>query len=148
MRWPNAVPRLVVVTLGLLCMAPTAGDIGGCGAEIKALDPGELADARKRMDCERCRECGIRTARCASACDPARDPDTAIPKTCQPLLHDGEVCIRKLGAASCDAYATYVADVAPSTPSECEFCKFTSGSSPPITGAPTFAVDAGADGAP
>jgi hypothetical protein len=123
---------LVVVVLGALCMAPTAGDVGGCGTEVKALDPRAFALVRKDMDCERCTECGIGTARCQRACDPKIPVETSIPATCKPLLHDGEVCIRALNAASCDAYATYVDDVAPSTPSECEFCKIApEGARPP-----------------
>jgi hypothetical protein len=121
---------VVVVVLGLLCMAPTAGDIGGCGTEAKSLDPEGYAYARKRMDCQRCQECGINTARCQRSCDPNAAPDTAIPSTCQPLYHDGEVCIRVLSSASCSTYASYVDDLAPSTPSECEFCKI----APAVTG--------------
>ena len=131
-----AVPStLVALVLGLLCMAPTAGDVGGCGTEVKALNPLAFALARKDMDCERCTECGIQTARCQRACDPEKDVETTIPATCQPLLHDGEVCIRRLNAASCDAYATYVDDLSPSTPSECEFCKLApEGASPELGG--------------
>ncbi|MBX3202162.1 MAG: hypothetical protein KF894_28795 [Labilithrix sp.] len=131
------VPTLVVAVLGVLSMAPTAGDVGGCGTEVTALDPLAFALARKDMDCERCAECGLETARCRRACDPASEVETVIPPTCQPLRHDGVVCIRKLHAASCSAYATYVDD-APSTPSECEFCKIAPGDR---TG-PGFDVDA------
>ncbi len=134
---------LVALLLAMFCMAPTAGDIGGCGSEARDLDPTAFADARKKLDCERCTECGIGSTRCKNACDPSRAPETAIPKTCEPLFHDGEVCVRKLSAASCDAYATYVADVAPSIPSECEFCKL---APPPVPTTP-FASDAG-DAAP
>jgi hypothetical protein len=137
-------PLLVLAVLGLLCAAPTAGDIGGCGTEASSLDTGVFTSARKDLDCRRCAECEIPTARCKSACDRSRPPETQIPKTCQPLLHDGEVCLRKLEAVSCDAFATYVSDVAPSTPSECEFCKL-----PSASPAPSFAVDAAiTDGAP
>lgn len=131
-----AIPStLVAAVLGLLCAAPTAGDVGGCGAEVKALDPVAFARARKDMDCERCAQCGIRTGRCARACDPDKDVETVIPATCKPLLHDGEVCLRRLNAASCDAYATYVDDVSPSTPSECAFCKRApEGASPVLQG--------------
>jgi len=139
-----AIPSLVVIVLGVLCMAPTAGDVGGCGTEIEALDPLAFALARKDMDCARCKECGLRSARCERACDPARDPETRIPATCQPLKHDGRVCIRALDAASCGSYASYVDDASPSTPTECEFCKVV-----PEGPLPGFSVDAStADGAP
>jgi hypothetical protein len=132
------------VVLGILSMAPTAGDVGGCGAEVKALDPVSYALARKDMDCERCKECGIGTARCQRACDPAKPTESTIPKTCLPLQHDGEVCIRALAAASCESYSTYVDDVSPSTPSECEFCKIA-----PERATPGFVIDASVgDGGP
>ena len=135
--------RAVIVLLGLLSMAPTAGDVGGCGTEVTALDPTAFANARKEVDCSRCKACSIHTERCTSACDPKQPSETSIPKTCQPLSHDGEVCLRKLQASSCDAYTAYVADVGPSTPSECEFCKIAPAAAP--TG--TFGVDSGtADG--
>lgn len=113
----------VVLILGVLCMAPTAGDIGGCGTEAASLDTNAFAAARKELDCRRCAECAIPTARCKSACDVTKPPVTQIPTSCQPLLHDGEVCLRKLDAVSCETFGSYVSDVAPSTPSECEFCK-------------------------
>ena len=115
--------KAAVVVLAVLSMAPTAGDIGGCGAEVKTLDVSSFSFARKDLDCERCRECGIATTRCARACDEAIGAETRIPATCLPLHHDGEVCLRALAAASCEAYASYVDDRSPSTPSECEFCK-------------------------
>jgi hypothetical protein len=133
---------LIVVVLGLLCMAPTAGDIGGCGTEPTALDPTAFALARKDQDCERCQDCGLATPRCTRSCDPSLPPDTSLPSTCLALEHDGEVCLRALHAASCTAYATYVDD-APATPSECDFCK----EAPPPGSAPTFVFDASADGA-
>lgn len=114
---------LLGIVLALLCMAPTAGDIGGCGAEVTALDPSTFALVRKDEDCRRCEECAIGSARCARACDPDEPVETRIPDTCKPLLHDGKVCLRALRAASCSAYARYVDDVAPETPSECAFCK-------------------------
>ena len=134
---------IAVVVTGVLSMAPTAGDVGGCGTEVKALDPLAFALARKDMDCERCRECGITTPRCQRACDPDKDPETSIPATCQPLQHDGRVCIRALSSASCDAYATYVDELSPSTPSECEFCKVV-----PQGPLPGFVLDGSSDGAP
>jgi len=135
--------KVAVVVLGVLSMAPTAGDVGGCGAEIVALDPLAFALVRKDLDCERCQECGIDNGRCQRACDPTKAVETVIPETCQPLLHDGEVCIRALAAASCDAYRTYVDEASPATPSECQFCRGPREGSP----APGFGAGA-ADGGP
>lgn len=132
--------RAVVVVLAALCMAPTAGDIGGCGREATELDADDYAHARKAEDCERCRACGIDTARCASACDPALAPDVELPATCKPVRHDGEVCLRAIHAASCETFATYVDDVAPAAPSECQFCRIA-----PEPPPPSLSVDAGGD---
>jgi hypothetical protein len=137
------VKRVVIALLALLCMAPTAGDIGGCGTEVTDLDAGAFALARKDEDCRRCRECGLGTARCQRSCDPTKPSETSIPDTCKPVQHDGQVCLRALRAASCDAYATYVDDVAPSTPGECEFCKI-----PPPAPPPPLVGDASTDGTP
>ena len=106
----------------VLFPAPTVGDVGGCGKTATALDPAVYAHAKKSVDCSRCTECGLATGRCARACDPKQPSDVAIPATCHPLFHDGEVCIRALKAASCADYATFVDDVAPAVPSECDFC--------------------------
>jgi hypothetical protein len=114
---------LVAALLGVLTMAPTVGDVGGCGREATSLDRDNYAAARKEDDCRRCGECGIDTARCQRACDPALAPEIVVPDTCRPLLHDGEVCLRALRAASCGAYATYMDDEAPAIPSECAFCR-------------------------
>jgi hypothetical protein len=104
-------------------MAPTPGDVGGCGSEAVLLDRASYEATRRQKDCQRCEECGVTTARCARACDPAKPQDLFVPPSCLPLLHDGQVCIRALGAASCADFATYVDDVAPRTPSECQFCR-------------------------
>jgi hypothetical protein len=114
---------VIVVLLGALCAAPTAGDIGGCGRSVNELDPARFAVARKLEDCQRCTQCGIATERCTRACDPKQTSDVLIPQTCKPLYHDGEVCLRALDAASCDDYTKYEDDFAPTNPSECEFCR-------------------------
>lgn len=116
---------LVVAVLGMLLMAPTVGDVGGCGTDAQLLDRDRYSAARKREDCDRCRDCGVETQRCVRACDPTIPPEVVLPATCRPLLHDGEVCLRALAAASCDSFASYVDDVAPTSPSECEFCRVT-----------------------
>lgn len=117
--------------LGLLCMAPTAGDIGGCGKEATDLDADDYAVGRKNVECDRCRECGIDNARCKRACDPKQAPDIALPPTCKPVRHDGEVCLRAIDAVSCEKFTTYVDDVAPATPGECDFCKIKPEPPPP-----------------
>jgi hypothetical protein len=121
--------------LAVLVMAPTVGDTGACGRTATELDRDKYANARKLQDCERCRECGIDNVRCARACDPTALPEIALPITCRPLYHDGEVCLRALAAASCDTYATYVDDDAPATPTECDFCQV----APAAPGTPGFA---------
>jgi hypothetical protein len=113
----------VVALFGALLIAPTSGDTGGCGRQASDLDRDVFAAVRKREDCRRCEECGIGTARCMRACDRAAAPDVALPATCRPLLHDGEVCLRKLAAVSCKTFGTYVDDDAPAIPSECAFCR-------------------------
>jgi hypothetical protein len=111
--------------------APTVGDVGGCGKTATTLDPGVFERARKSVDCERCNDCGIANDHCTRACDPKQPSDVDIPPTCHPVYHDGEVCIRALKAASCSDYVSYVDDVAPTIPSECDFCRI-----PPDGGAP------------
>lgn len=124
MRGAPSLPlRVTVATLAVLAMAPTPGDVGGCGAEPALLDAKSYEATRKRQDCERCEECAVTTARCARACDAKAPPDIVVPPMCAPLLRDGQVCIRALGAASCEDFATYVADEAPRSPSECQFCR-------------------------
>ena len=122
----GAKVALGVLLLGF-CVAPTPGDIGGCGQAPEELDPGVFFATKKNIDCERCRECGLRTERCDEACDSATATETEFPDGCVPLVHDGEVCLRALMIASCDDYATYVTNAGASAPSECNFC-------PPRTG--------------
>ena len=112
-----------VVVLGVLLMAPTPGDTGACGRTATELEHDRYTNARKVEDCQRCQECGLDTARCQRACDPKALPEIVLPPTCRPLYRDGEVCLRALGAASCDTFATYVDDDAPANPSECDFCR-------------------------
>jgi hypothetical protein len=121
-----------IALLAVLLMAPTVGDTGACGRTATELDRDRYANARKLQDCERCQECVIDTARCQRACDRKALPEIALPATCRPLYHDGEVCLRALAAASCDTYATYVEDDAPATPTECDFCR-----EPPPAASPT-----------
>lgn len=128
----------LVALLGVLLMAPTVGDTGGCGRTATDLDRDRYANARKLQDCQRCEQCGIRTARCERACDPKQLPEIVLPVTCHPLYHDGVVCLRALEAASCGTFATYVDDEAPVTPTECQFCQVA-----PETSPPPFVADGG-----
>ena len=99
----RARASFVVALLGVLCMAPTVGDIGGCGTR------GDRARSRSLR--ERAKGGGLRAlqgvralgaARCERACDPNAAPGDELPPTCRPLFHDGEVCLRALRAASCE----------------------------------------------
>jgi hypothetical protein len=101
-------------------MAPTVGDIGSCAQPADQLDARTFFDIKAGLDCDRCGECGLSGKLCNRACK--EPPATAFPSGCRPLVHDGEVCLRALIHASCDDYASYVNDVAPTAPSECQFC--------------------------
>ena len=113
--------------------APTVGDVGGCGVTATDLNESRFASARKKVDCARCTECGIATQRCKAACDPLMPSDVGFESTCRPLLHDGEVCIDALQAASCADYAAYVDDNFRAVPTECEFCRGDAASGPTFT---------------
>ena len=120
-------PRSTTTERRVLTGAPRTNGgsraVGGCGRAPTALDPIAYGDARKAADCSRCQECSLTTARCGRACDPNVAPETLVPAICHPLEHDGEVCLRARAAASCDAFARYLTDVAPETPTECGFCE-------------------------
>jgi hypothetical protein len=103
--------------------APTVGDIGSCSEQAAPLDEATFAAQRKELDCQRCTQCGFTTKACTSACNPDAPPSVGWPNTCYPLVHDGTVCLDALEAASCSAYASYVSDVAPTVPTECDFCR-------------------------
>lgn len=119
---PRAALTFAAATLALFCLAPTPGDIGGCGQPAEDLDPAAFFDTKKFVDCQACQRCGLSTQACAVACDEKRPAESAFPVGCAPLAHDGEVCLRALDASSCDDYAGYVSDTLPKSPSECQFC--------------------------
>ena len=121
-------------------MAPTPGDVGGCGVTAEPLSQDQFSLARKETDCKRCAQCDIQTERCANACDAGAPGDVTFPSTCKPLYQDGLVCIHALTAASCDDYARYMSDTAPEVPTECQFCRVV----PPPAGT-VFAMDGGAN---
>jgi hypothetical protein len=104
------------------CTAPTPGDIGGCGQRPQELDPGIFFQSKAAIDCQRCGECGLATKSCAAACDVPESYPTSFPDRCDPLVHDGEVCLRALLNASCGDYSGYMSDKSPTAPTECDFC--------------------------
>lgn len=106
----------------VLSMAPAAGNIGSCGQEAEALDAYKFLVAKANIDCSRCIECQLFTEQCNAACTEEVSIEVAFPEPCLPLVHDGEVCLDALHAASCDDYAGYVADVGATIPTECNFC--------------------------
>lgn len=118
-------PQPIKLLIGFLalafCAAPVPGDVGGCGQDAQELDPETFFWSKQRSECERCQACEVGTKACARACQ-----DTLVqsefPRDCVPLVHDGEVCLRVLQAASCSELRTYMNDDAPSIPTECNFC--------------------------
>lgn len=122
MRWRSVILR--VAALGFLvavCAAPTPGDVGGCGQKRQALDEATFFSTKSAIECERCGECEIRTDRCTQACNDDSG-GRRFPEDCVPLVHDGEVCLRRLLDVGCDTFGEYVDDRTPAVPSECDFC--------------------------
>jgi hypothetical protein len=114
--------KLAVCVMTVLFLAgPVPGDIGGCGQRADELDPYRFFISKDFIDCERCSECDLASRTCSAACDFA-SRDREFPEECVPLVHDGEVCLRALKAASCSDYAGYVDDRSPEVPTECNFC--------------------------
>ena len=114
---------LAAVLAVIFGAGPTVGDVGGCGATVEPLDARAFARARKKVDDQRCFECGLSSERCKEAHNPKAASDVAFPPRCFPLYHDGEVCLNALLSASCADYALYVDDQVRYVPSECEFCR-------------------------
>jgi hypothetical protein len=121
-RAPTRAAWWSTVVVGLLCAAPVPGDIGACGQPVQLLDANRFFVSKQVLDCQRCTECGIRTATCATACKGDTPQVITFPADCEPLVHDGEVCLRRLLESSCGDYAGYVSDESPSVPTECNFC--------------------------
>jgi hypothetical protein len=115
----RAAPLLAALG-ALICLAPTPGDIGGCGQAAEDLDPATFYLSKQTIECDRCRECRIRTPACEAACS-AEPVPTEFPEGCFPLVHDGTVCLRALTRASCDDHREFSGEP-PSVPSECNFC--------------------------
>ena len=122
LRVPGAKVKLFwAVGMLLLLTAPTPGDVGGCGQARQELDEDAFFETKQGIDCERCGECRLETQRCVLACTTAL-VETEFPEGCVPLVHDGEVCLRRLLDASCDEYSGYMDDDAAKAPTECNFC--------------------------
>ncbi len=116
---PRELGRLALVALFVL-VGPTPGDIGSCNEAPDDLDATKFFDTKQQIDCQRCTECDIITATCLKVCMPLTGG--TFPTGCYPLVHDGEVCLDALLAASCGAYKSYVADQGATVPTECDFC--------------------------
>lgn len=114
--------RLGLVTVVLLCAAPTPGDIGGCGHPAADLDAEAFLREKYRVECDACRRCSLVGARCSQACAGEIDEPARFPEGCFPLAFDGAVCLRALEQAGCHDHQRYLNDVRPSMPSECDFC--------------------------
>ena len=102
------------------CAAPVPGDVGGCGQHAQPLDAAAFFEAKLSLDCERCEECRIESQACDEAC--TAPAPTAFKERCEPLVHDGEVCLRALSAADCSDYEQFMRDEEPAQPTECDFC--------------------------
>lgn len=122
---PSPASRASRVAFSLVvlafCAAPVPGDVGGCGQRAEELDPVAFFASKQFVDCSRCTECSLRTETCERVCmgGPVQSTFT---EGCLALVHDGEVCLRALLAASCSDYESFVRDQGASTPSECDFC--------------------------
>jgi hypothetical protein len=118
------VKRRLLVATALVFLVfgtgPTVGDIGSCGQPADDLDATKFFRQKQVIDCRKCQQCALGTKACTAAC--TKPAPTAFPPGCRPLVHDGEVCLDALEAASCDDYASYVGDASPTAPSECQFC--------------------------
>jgi len=110
----------------IFVVAPTPGDIGGCGQEAQLLDAKAFFYNKRLVDCRRCQDCGLESyyPYCKAACEDPESVPEEFPSGCMPLVHDGEVCLRALEHSSCKTYASYVKDDprTRSMPSECNFC--------------------------
>jgi hypothetical protein len=118
----SGVVRLVFAFVFLLCAAPTPGDIGGCGQRVQPLGAEPFYESKKKIDCAKCGECSFSTNFCKTACDPDEAVPENFPEGCDPIVHDGEVCLNALEASGCDDYEAFVKDEGRQAPNECRFC--------------------------
>ena len=110
----------MLVLLTGLCLAPTPGDVGGCGQTARELDPVVFFLSKQGIDCDRCRQCGIETQACSDACEGGEVPEE-FPEGCLPLVHDGTVCLRAITQGDCSKHRRAMSSP-PRVPSECNFC--------------------------
>ncbi len=113
--------KALAVLVALMAMAPTAGNIGSCGQEAVPLDAEKFFEAKRAIDCARCSDCPVFSKACTVACGDAPSSGE-LPAGCVPLVHDGEVCLDALSAASCSDYESFMADEGATIPTECDFC--------------------------
>ena len=115
--------RLVrAISVVLFCAAPTPGDIGGCGQRVQPLGAKPFFEAKQDIDCAKCEECKFTTDFCDDACDENFEVPREFAEGCDPIVHDGEVCLNALEAAGCGQYEKYVRDENREAPNECRFC--------------------------
>ena len=124
---PRSLQMVLALVALVFCAGPVPGDVGGCGQEAQELDAPIFFWTKQDIECRRCGDCGLATKACRRACGDEL-VQSAFPENCVPLVHDGEVCLRALEHGSCGDYEGYMSDVAPTTPTECNFC--------PVGGAP------------
>ncbi len=116
-------PRLLAIALVLVGgLGAVPGDVGGCGQAAEELDPTIFYQRVRVVECEQCTRCAIQTLPCREACAGTESVPTEFEPGCVPLVHDGEVCLRALEAASCRVFRDTVDERAPRIPSECDFC--------------------------
>lgn len=120
-QWEKLLLAALLLTF---IIAPTPGDIGGCGQQAQLLDAPAFFANKRAIDCQRCNECSFVFQSCYEACDPYAPLPDEFSTGCFPLVHDGEVCLHALHNASCNDYSAYMTDNLSirSTPSECNFC--------------------------
>jgi hypothetical protein len=112
---------LLPLVLLVMAAAPSVGNLGSCGQQAELLDAEKFFRAKASIDCNRCTECGFATTACLDACEQRLDAET-FPEGCFPLVHDGEVCLDALDAATCGTFEGFIVDVGATFPTECNFC--------------------------
>jgi hypothetical protein len=118
----GAVRFVLATVVVFFCTAPTPGDIGGCGQRVQPLGAEPFFESKKDIDCEKCRDCDFTTDYCTDACDTEGEVPSDFPEGCDPIVHDGEVCLNALDATGCGEYESYVRDENRQAPNECRFC--------------------------
>ena len=126
-RKPRRLEYLALFAVVLLfVVAPTPGDIGGCGQSSEQLKATTFFHSKRVLECRRCHECDVAFQYCVDACDDSLAVPDSFALGCFPLVHDGDVCLRAIEHASCSTFMDYVHDDPRlrSSPTECNFCPF------------------------